>query len=50
MTLSKSLESDRCTVLNWFRFDVQPNQDRCHLMVAAIGHRDYKGIFEYFTM
>ena len=44
MTLLKSLESDTYSVLNWFRFnEMQPNQGKCHLMVADIDHRDYNG-------
>ena len=42
MTLLKSLESDTYTVLNWFRFnEMKPNQDKCHLIVADINHKNY---------
>ena len=42
MTLLKNLESDTYTVLNWFRFnEMKPNQDKCHLIVADINHKNY---------
>ena len=44
MTLLKSLESDTHILLNWFRFnEMQPNQGKCHLMIADIDHKYYEG-------
>ena len=44
MTLLKSLESDTCTILNWFRLnEMQPNQSKCHLLIADIDHKNYNG-------
>ena len=40
--LLKILESDTCTVLNWFRCnEMKANQGKCHLIIADINHKNY---------
>ena len=42
MELLKTLESETCEVLNWFRVnEMKPNQGKCHLLVADINHTKY---------
>ena len=42
MKLLKTLESETCRVMDWFRVnEMKPNQDKCHLLVADINHKHY---------
>ena len=42
MELLKTLESETCVVMDWFRVNkMKPNQDKCHLLVADINHKAY---------
>jgi len=42
MELLKTLESETCDLLNWFRMnEMKPNQGKCHLLVADIKHKKY---------
>ena len=42
MELLKTLESETCVVLNWFRVnEMKPNQEKCHLLVADLNHKHY---------
>ena len=42
MELLKTLESETCSVLNWFRMnEMKPNQNKCHLLIADVMHKYY---------
>ena len=42
MELLKTLETETCVVMDWFRVnEMKPNQGKCHLLVADINHKDY---------
>ena len=40
MELLKTLESETCGVLNWFRMnETKPNQNKCILLIAELTHK-----------
>ena len=42
MELLKSLESETCSVLNWFRMnEMKPNQNKCRLLIAEVSYKYY---------
>ena len=42
MELLKTLESETCVVMDWFRVNqMKPNQGKCHLLIADINHKNY---------